>query len=89
MAWRIPSARCPRCGAEVQRDNLEPIPVEWALADEGAATLWPRGQADVPASIKHCVSCRNELRGLYEDNRRWDREAQLSADDGDDEGGLT
>ncbi len=88
MAWRIPTARCPRCGAAAQRDDLEPIPVEWALADEDAATLWPRGQADVPAGVTTCAACRDELRGRYEDARRWDREAQLSADDGDDEGGL-
>jgi len=77
MAWRIPSARCPRCGAEVQRDDLEPIPVEWALADEDAALLWPRGRADIPASVTTCVSCRKELRGLYEDQCRCDRSARL------------
>ncbi len=53
-----------------------------------AATLWPRGQADLPAGVAACATCRDELRGLYEDDRRWDREAQFSADDGDDEGGL-
>ncbi len=80
MAWRIPSARCPRCGAEVQRDDLEPIPVEWALADEDTATLWPRGRADVPVGVTTCVSCRKELRGLYEDQCRWDREARADDD---------
>jgi len=80
MAWRIPSARCPRCGAEVLVAEMEAMPIEWALADEDAATLWPRGQADVPASIKTCVSCRSELRGLYEDQCRWDREARAYDD---------
>ncbi len=89
MAWRIPNARCPRRGAEVQRDDLEPTPVEWVLADEDAATLWPRGQVDLPVGAAACAACRDDLRGLYEDDRRWEREAQLSADDGDDEGGLT
>jgi len=88
MAWRIPTTRCPRCGATVRGDDLEAVPSEWLLADEDAATLWPRGRADLPASVTTCVSCRNELRGRYEDDRRWEREAQLSADDGDDEGGL-
>jgi len=80
MAWRIPTARCPRCGATIRRDDLEPIPVEWALADEDAATLWPRGRADVPADVTAgvttCISCCNELRGLYEDQCRWEREAR-------------
>jgi len=89
MAWRIPNARCPRCGVEVPVAEMESVPVEWALADEDAAILWPRGQADVSAGVTACVACRKELRGLYEDGRRWDREAQLAADDGDDEGGLT
>ncbi len=80
MAWRIPSARCPRCGVTIRRDDLEPIPVEWALADEDAATLWPRGRADVPAGVTTCVSCRKELRGLYEDQCRWDREARAYDD---------
>jgi len=70
MAWRIPTARCPRCGATIRRDGLEPIPVEWALADEDAATLWPLGPADVPPGVTTCVSCRSELRGLYEDQCR-------------------
>jgi len=48
MAWRIPTARCPRCGATIRRDDLEPIPVEWSLADEGAAPLWPRGRPGRP-----------------------------------------
>ncbi len=76
MAWRIPNARCPRCGAEVPVAEMESVPVEWALADEDAATLWPRGRADVPPGVTTCVSCRNELRGLYEDQCRWDREAR-------------
>jgi len=41
------------------------------LADEDAATLWPRGRADIPASVKTCADCREELRGyLYEDQCR-------------------
>ncbi len=89
MAWRIPSARCPRCGAEVPVAEMEAVPVEWALVDEDAAPLWPRGRADVPAGVAACAACRDDLRGLYEDDRRWEREAPLSADDGDNEGGLT
>jgi len=76
MAWRIPTARCPRCGATIRRDDLEPIPVEWALADEDAATLWPRGRPDVPMGMRLCPPCRDEVQGLYEDEKRWEREAQ-------------
>ncbi len=80
MAWRIPSARCPRCGAEVLVAEMEAVPIDWVLADEDAATLWPRGQADVPAGVTACVACRKELRGLYEDQCRWEREAHADDD---------
>jgi len=50
------------------------------LADEDAATLWPRGHADVPAGVQVCAVCREELRGLYEDYCRWEREARAYAD---------
>ena len=80
MAWRLPTARCPRCGATIRRDDLEPIPVEWALADQDAATLWPHGQVDVPASVTTCAACGKELRGLYEDQCRWEREARAYDD---------
>ncbi len=80
MAWRIPSACCPRCGAELRAADLETIPVDWALADEDAATLWPRGRADVPADVRVCATCREEPRGLYEDHCRWEREVRAYAD---------
>ncbi len=80
MPWRIPSARCPRCGAEVRGDDLETIPVDWALADEDAAMLWPRGQADVPAGVRVCATCREQLRALFEDQCRWEREARAYDD---------
>jgi hypothetical protein len=73
MAWRIPSACCPRCGTELRAAGLETIPVDWVLADEDAATLWPRGRVDVPAGVTTCADCRGELRGLYEDYYRWER----------------
>jgi len=56
------------------------IPERWLLADEDAATLWPRGWADIPAGVKTCTDCREELRGLYEDQCRWDRETRAYAD---------
>ncbi len=80
MAWRIPSARCPRCGAEVRGDDLEAVPAKWLFADEDAATLWPRGRADVPVGVTTCTACRTELRGLYEDQCRWEREARAADD---------
>ncbi len=80
MPWRIPRVRCPRCTSEVRAANLTVIPAEWLLADEDAATLWPRGRADIPASVTTCADCREELRGLYEDQCRWDREAHAYAD---------
>jgi len=43
-------------------------------ADEDVATLWPRGCADVPTGVTTCADCWDELRGLYEDHYRWDRE---------------
>ncbi len=70
MPWRIPSARCPRCTREAPAPDLAPIPAEWLLVDEDAATLWPRGRVDVPAGVTACADCREELRGLYEDQRR-------------------
>jgi len=85
MAWRIPSARCPRCGAEVPVAEMEAVPADWLLSDDIDGVLWPRGQADLPAGMRLCSACKDEVRGFYEDDRRWEREAQLSADDG----GLT
>jgi hypothetical protein len=48
MPWRIPSARCPRCAREVRTVDLAAIPVEWLLAEENAAVLWPRGGPTLP-----------------------------------------
>jgi len=79
MPWRIPCARCPRCGAEVRGSDLDTVPVAWALADEDAATVWPRGRADLPAGVTACADCRHEPRGLYEDYGRWDRELRAYA----------
>jgi len=45
--------------------------VNWLLTDEDAETLWPRGQADIPAGMRVCADCWDELRGLYEDQCRW------------------
>lgn len=80
MPWRIPSGRCPRCTHEVKAADLAPIPTDWVLADEDTATLWPRGQVDVPAGLQVCATCRGELRGLYEDQCRWEREARAYDD---------
>ncbi len=79
MPWRIPCARCPRCTREVRTSDLVRIPAEWLLADEDAATLWPHGGADVPARVTACADCREELRGRYDDQCRWDREARAYA----------
>jgi len=38
--------------------------VNWLLTDEDAETLWPRGQADIPAGMRVCADCWDELRGL-------------------------
>jgi len=70
-------ARCPRCTREVRTSDLAPIPAAWVPADEDAATLRPRGCADAPTGVKTCTDCREELRGLHEDQCRWDREARL------------
>ncbi len=85
MAWRIPSARCRRCGAEVPVAEMEAVPADWLLSDDVDGVLWPHGRADIPTGLRLCSPCRAEVRGLYEDDRRWEREAHLSADDG----GLT
>jgi len=79
MPWRIPRARCPRCTREVRTSDLAPIPAEWVRADEDAATLWPCGRADIAAGVTACANCREELRGLYDDQCRWDREARAYA----------
>lgn len=52
---------------------------DWLLADEDAATLWPRGRADLPAGVAACAGCREELH-LYDDYRRWDRELRAYVD---------
>ena len=80
MPWCIPRARCPRCTREVRPADLATIPEKWLLADEDAATLWPRGCADAPAGMSACADCREELRGLYEDHCRWGREMRAHAD---------
>lgn len=80
MPWRIPRVRCPRCTREVRPADLARIPTEWVLADEGAAMLCPHGRADLPAGVTTCANCREELRGLYEDQCRCDREARVYAD---------
>jgi len=41
-----------------------------ALTDEDTETLWPRGEADVPSGIAVYIGCWDELRRLYDDQRR-------------------
>ncbi len=45
-------------------------PRVWALTDEHAEMLWPRGEADVPPGTAVYAGCRDELRELYDDQRR-------------------
>jgi len=63
MPWRIPCARCPRCARQVGRADLAAVPERWVLADEDAATLWPRGPSDAPAGVKTCADCREDPQG--------------------------
>ena len=80
MPWRIPSARCPRCRAEVRPSNLSGVAPDLLRADEDAAVLWPRGEADLPADVQACACCQEELRGLYDDHRQWNRELRVYAE---------
>jgi len=79
MPWCIPSARCPRCGAEVRPSALDAVSPGLLRADEDAAAFWPRGRADFPVGVRACVGCREDLHGLYDDHRRWDRELRAFA----------
>ncbi len=72
MPWRIPSA-LPALRSRGPNGRLGGDPSR----DENAAALWPRGWADTPAGVKACADCWEELHGLYEDQRRWEREVHL------------
>jgi len=76
MPWRILSAGSARCNREIRSVERAPVPVDWLLADDADGVLWPGGRADVPAGMRLCAPCREELQGLYKDEKRWEREAQ-------------
>jgi len=79
MSWTIPSARCPRCGAEVRPSALAAVAPDLLRADGDAAAFWPRGRGDFPVGVRACAGCREEMHG-YDDHRRWDRELRAYAE---------
>ncbi len=73
MPWRIPSACWPRCIGKVRVASLasiRPACDRSLTTDKDAETLGPRGEADVPLGIVVYAGCQDELRRLYDDQRR-------------------
>jgi len=48
---------------EVRPSDLDAVVPDLLLVDEDAAALWPRGWADLPAGVRACAGCWEELHG--------------------------